>query len=263
MRAPSARRRDTARISAIVISAVSAVSTPGVLVTVMPRASAAGTSILSTPLPKLAISFRFGPASATTEASISSVTVGTSTSALLTASIRSAGCMGRSSRLRRASNNSRMRVSTTSGRRRVTTTSGLFFCGIANSLEHAALQRHRFIAQSMLDFEIEHVVRFRRCRRKAADRAPSASRHAPLHAVNPARREMDRAAFAGAFASLAEVGKDNSIGSRRLRSDPDFDRALRASRASFAATGATAAARDAARSRACRCRATSASSPTG
>ena len=40
----------------MVMSAVSSVSTPGVLVTVMPRCSAVATSILSTPLPKLAIS---------------------------------------------------------------------------------------------------------------------------------------------------------------------------------------------------------------
>ena len=53
---PSASRRGTARISAMVMSAVSSVSTPGVLVTVMPRWSAVATSILSTPLPKLAIS---------------------------------------------------------------------------------------------------------------------------------------------------------------------------------------------------------------
>ena len=58
--APSASRRGTARISAMVMSAVSSVSTPGVLVTVMPRATAAATSMLSTPLPKLAISLRFG-----------------------------------------------------------------------------------------------------------------------------------------------------------------------------------------------------------
>src|SRR6266481_6480326 len=38
--APSARLRGTARISAIVMSAVSSVRTPGVLVTVMPRWSA-------------------------------------------------------------------------------------------------------------------------------------------------------------------------------------------------------------------------------
>ena len=42
----------------MVMSAVSSVSTPGVLVTVMPRRSAEVTSILSTPLPKLAISFK-------------------------------------------------------------------------------------------------------------------------------------------------------------------------------------------------------------
>ncbi|MGX1071745.1 hypothetical protein AB7M45_002355 [Bradyrhizobium elkanii] len=41
----------------MVMSAVSSVSTFGVLVTVMPRACAAATSILSTPLPKLAIIF--------------------------------------------------------------------------------------------------------------------------------------------------------------------------------------------------------------
>ena len=55
--APSISRRGTARISAMVMSAVSSVSTFGVLVTVMPRAWAATTSILSTPLPKLAINF--------------------------------------------------------------------------------------------------------------------------------------------------------------------------------------------------------------
>ena len=37
MRSPSVSRRGTARISAIVMSAVSSVSTSGVLVTVMPR----------------------------------------------------------------------------------------------------------------------------------------------------------------------------------------------------------------------------------
>ncbi len=48
---PSMRRRETARISAMVMSAVSSVSTPGVLVTVMPRFTAAVTSMLSTPVP--------------------------------------------------------------------------------------------------------------------------------------------------------------------------------------------------------------------
>ena len=67
----------------MVMSAVSSVSTPGVLVTVMPRVSAACTSMLSTPLPKLAISLRFGPGLGEHGASISSVTVGTSTSAAL------------------------------------------------------------------------------------------------------------------------------------------------------------------------------------
>ena len=121
------RRRATARISAIVMSAVSSVSTPGVLVTVMPRWSATPMSMWSTPLPKLAIRRRFGPAWASSEASISSVTVGTSTSASCRACARAPPVSGVSSWLRRASNSSRIRVSTTSGRRRVTTTSGLRF----------------------------------------------------------------------------------------------------------------------------------------
>ena len=132
MRAPSGRRRATTMMSAMVMSAVSSVSTPGVLVTVMPRESAACTSMLSTPLPKLAMSFRFGPAWARMDASMSSVTVGTSTSAAFTASTRSAG-EGLSPRLRRVSNSSHMRVSTTSGRWRVTTTTGLFFIGSAST----------------------------------------------------------------------------------------------------------------------------------
>ena len=52
----------------MVMSAVSSVSTPGVLVTVMPRATAAATSMLSTPLPKLAISLSRRPASRSTGA---------------------------------------------------------------------------------------------------------------------------------------------------------------------------------------------------
>ncbi len=78
----------------MVMSAVSSVSTPGVLVTVMPRLSAVCTSMLSTPLPKFAMSFSRSPAWASTEASISSVTVGTSTSAVRTASTSSACVMG-------------------------------------------------------------------------------------------------------------------------------------------------------------------------
>ena len=42
----------------MVMSAVSSVRTPGVLVTVMPRATAVSTSILSTPVPKLAINLQ-------------------------------------------------------------------------------------------------------------------------------------------------------------------------------------------------------------
>ena len=41
---PSASRRETARINAIVMSAVSSVNTPGVLVTMMPRCCAVARS---------------------------------------------------------------------------------------------------------------------------------------------------------------------------------------------------------------------------
>jgi hypothetical protein len=128
--APSASRRGTARISAMVMSAVSSVSTPGVLVTVMPRATAAATSMLSTPLPKLAISLSLLPASLSTAPSIRSVTVGTSTSAERIASASCAWLIGWSSSLRRASKSSRMRVSTRSGSLRVTMTSGFLGFGI-------------------------------------------------------------------------------------------------------------------------------------
>ena len=134
-RAPSAMRRATARTSAIVMSAVSSVSTPGVLVTVMPRDSADWTSILSTPLPKLAISLRFSPAWASKEASILSVTLGTRTSAVRTASISSAGPSGASVTLRRASKSSRIRVSTTSGSLRVTTTSGFLLVMVFHPIQ--------------------------------------------------------------------------------------------------------------------------------
>src|SRR5690606_4027281 len=60
-------------------------------------------------------------------ASILSVTVGTSTSAVLTASPRSAALIGLSSALRRTSNSSRILSSIASGSLRVTTTTG-FFC---------------------------------------------------------------------------------------------------------------------------------------
>ena len=125
--APSTRRRATERISAIVMSAVSSVRTPGVLVTVMERPSAEATSILSTPLPKLAMSFICSPAWAIRCESMRSVMVGTSTSAVRIASTSSSCVSGLSLSLRRVSNSSHMRVSITSGSRRVTTTSGFFF----------------------------------------------------------------------------------------------------------------------------------------
>ena len=110
----------------MVMSAVSSVSTPGVLVTVIPRRSALVTSMWSTPLPKLAISFICSPAWAIIAALIWSVMVGTRTSASRIASTISAWDIGLSSMFKRASNNSRMRVSTSSGSRRVTTTKGFF-----------------------------------------------------------------------------------------------------------------------------------------
>ena len=119
----------------MVMSAVSSVSTPGVLVTMMPRTRAVSRSMLSTPLPKLAISFNCGPAWERRDRSIRSVTVGTRTCAVFTASASSAWLIGLSSMLSRASNSSRMRVSTASGSLRVTMTRG-FFCdvGMGNGL---------------------------------------------------------------------------------------------------------------------------------
>ena len=114
----------------MVMSAVSSVSTPGVLVTRMPRSRAVSRSMLSTPLPKLAINLSCGPAWAISERSMRSVTVGTSTWATRTASTSSACFKGRSSMLRRASKSSRMRVSTTSGSLRVTITRGFLGVGM-------------------------------------------------------------------------------------------------------------------------------------
>ena len=120
-------RRAVASTSAIDMSAVSSVSTPGVLVTVMPRWRAVSRSIWSTPVPNEAISLSRGPACDNTRLSMRSVTVGTSTSAVLTASTSSAKASGLSSALRRVSNSSISRVSMASGSFRVTITSGFFF----------------------------------------------------------------------------------------------------------------------------------------
>src|SRR5579864_9365422 len=136
--APSISRRGTARISAIVMSAVSSVKTFGVLVTVMPRPCAAVTSILSTPLPKLAISLSLPSPCLSTSSLIWSVTVGTRISAVRTASINWSCVSGVSSRLSRASNSSRIRVSIESGSLRVTTTRGFFLTDI--SCPHEVVQ---------------------------------------------------------------------------------------------------------------------------
>ena len=121
---PSVRRREIAIISPRVMSAVSSVKTLGVLVTAMPLRAAAVTSILSTPLPKLAISLRLGPAWPINPSSIRSVTVGTSTSIFLIAAASWAWLIGLSSRLSVVSKSSRIRVSTASGSLRVTSTDG-------------------------------------------------------------------------------------------------------------------------------------------
>ncbi len=146
--APSISRRGTARISAIVISAVSSVKTFGVLVTVMPRAWAAMTSILSTPLPKLAISFSLQSGCLRSSSVITSVTVGTRTSAERTASAICSGVNGVSSRLSWASNSSRIRVSIESGSLRVTTTRGFFLTDM--SCSHEALARNGCAVQASL-----------------------------------------------------------------------------------------------------------------
>ena len=121
---PSARRRGTDRISAIVMSAVSSVSTPGVLVTMIPRARAALRSIWFTPAPKLAISFSRAPACAISSASMLSVTAGTSTSQSRIAAASASRDSGASPRLLTASNRSSSRAITASGNSRVTITRG-------------------------------------------------------------------------------------------------------------------------------------------
>ena len=125
-RSPSPMRRAVASTSAMVMSAVSSVSTPGVLVTVMPRWRAVSRSIWSTPVPNEAISFSRGPACDSTRLSMRSVTVGTSTSAVFTASTSWGELSGLSSALSRVSNSSISRVSIASGSFRVTITSGFF-----------------------------------------------------------------------------------------------------------------------------------------
>src|SRR5580700_7253930 len=126
-RSPSPIRRAVARTNAIDMSAVSSVSTPGVLVTVMPRWRAVSRSIWSTPVPNEAMSLRRGPACDSTRLSMRSVTVGTSTSAAFMASTSSAELSGLSTAFSRVSNSSISRVSIASGSFRVTITSGFFF----------------------------------------------------------------------------------------------------------------------------------------
>ena len=126
MRAPSAMRRATARISAIVMSAVSSVRTPGVLVTVMPRDSAAWHVDMVDAVAEIGDQLEVRPGLGE-EIGVDLVGHGRHQHVGALAPPRPArpGDSGLSSRLSRVSNNSRMRVSTTSGRRRVTTTSGL------------------------------------------------------------------------------------------------------------------------------------------
>ncbi len=125
MLAPSTMRREAAMIRPMVRSAVSSVSTPGVLVTMIPRALAAATSMWSKPTPKLAISFSCGPAFSIRAAGRRSVMVQARTSARCMAATRASGPIWVSSMFSSASNSSRIRVSTGSGSLRVTTTFGL------------------------------------------------------------------------------------------------------------------------------------------
>jgi hypothetical protein len=131
------------------MSAVSSVSTPGVLVTTMPRCLATARSMWSTPVPNEAISFSFGPAWLSTRLSIRSVTVGTNTSAAFTASTIWAAVSGVSSALRRVSNSSMSRVSIASGSFRVTITNGFFlalggmYSPLSNSLGALSSKRPR------------------------------------------------------------------------------------------------------------------------
>ena len=122
--APSTMRRVLAMIRLMVRSAVSSVRTPGVLVTMKPRWLAVATSMLSTPAPKLAISFSRSPARDSRRESSRSVMVGTSTSQRPMASTSSSAVIGRSSTLSSVSKSSRIRVSTGSGSLRVTMTFG-------------------------------------------------------------------------------------------------------------------------------------------
>jgi hypothetical protein len=112
-------------------------------------------------LPKLAISRSLLSACLRMSSVIASVTVGTSTSAVRTASAICSGVIGWSSRLIRASNNSRMRVSIESGSFRVTTTRGFFLTDMSCSLE--ALLAVRSVVQSPLTrlFETAAAARSR------------------------------------------------------------------------------------------------------
>jgi hypothetical protein len=119
--APSTSRRGTARISAMVMSAVSSVSTPGVLVTVMPRSQRRRHVDIVDAVAE--IGDQLQPLAGLDEHRAVdrwSVTVGTSTSAVLDGLDSSAWLIGLSSRLSRASNSSRMRVSIAPGSLRVT-----------------------------------------------------------------------------------------------------------------------------------------------
>ena len=74
-RSPSATRRTSASISAIVSSAVACVSTSGVFETTTPRRVHAGTSTLSNPTAKLATTRSCGPAASSSSSSIRSVSI--------------------------------------------------------------------------------------------------------------------------------------------------------------------------------------------
>jgi hypothetical protein len=118
--APSMQAARHSQDEPMVMSAVSSVSTPGVLVTVMPLAVAVSTSILSTPVAEIGDQLELVASLHDDDLSILSVTVGTSTSAFCTASTSSSWLIGSSVSLSVVANSSRIRVSTTSGSLRVT-----------------------------------------------------------------------------------------------------------------------------------------------
>ena len=186
--------------------------------------------MLSTPLPKFAISFRFAPAWASREASISSVTVGTSTSALFTASTSSAW-------------RHRPVVDVEPG---------------VEELAHARLDRRRAAAGD----DDERLL-------LSSLPTPAARRSGPAftHPLNH-REAIGSGGAAAAWRSAPRPPRTETP-ARALTIRCEADHAQDRSRLALLTCGAAVRAcdranrRERAAARACRCRATSASRPTG